>query len=609
MNQIEINGKTYTLVTLDFETYYSKEYTLSGSLSMSEYIRHEEFKAHGVGILMNGKGGWYTGKNIQRVFNEMDWSDKAVIGHNMQFDGLIMSHHYGVVPAFYIDTLAMSRAVHGAHVKHDLDRLSKLHGRKGKARRVALEDIKGVRNLTKGQSDALGEYCLDDDDETLALFKVMYGHMPDEELELVHYTTRMFCDPVLRVDTPAVQDELEKSIGAKATAVLRTGHTPAELSGNLSFTKILKATGVEVPMKTSPTTGKEITAFSKTDLAFKELLHGENEKVANLCAARLAVKSTIGETRAMRFLEAGKNGMALPVALNYAGAHTLRWSGGNKMNLQNLVRKGALRRAIYAMRGWGLGVGDSAQIEARMIAWLAGQLNIVLAFANDEDVYKLMASKIYHKDVENVTDDERFIGKVLVLGLGFGMGFKKLRQTLAQGALGGKPVFVTEAESLRMVNTYRLENAMIVALWKIMQNIIHCMHRGIEGEYGPISYGKEYIRLPNGMFLHYAGLKRNEEGEYTYLTRNGFTKIYGGLLTENIVQALARCVIAEQWLATEGAGHRVVLSTHDELVICSPLQKIAAATDELLEIMSISPIWCPGLPLDSEGGWAANYSK
>lgn len=412
---VEISGKKYQIVTLDFETHYSKEYTLSGKMNTSEYIRDDRFHAHGVGIKIgNGKTLWYTGKNIPLALREIDWSKCAMLAHNTAFDGFICSHVYGIRPAVYLDTLSMARAAHGHHMRHDLDTIAKAHGLAGKVKRDALADTKGKQQLTDKEERALGAYCVDDVEDTYKIFWKLFDYIPDNELQLIDMTQKMFSDPVLRIDIPRVQAELEKEIGGKAAALLRSGASVEDLMSNEKFARLLQAAGAQLPQKISPSTGKLTYAFAKSDLAFQDLMKNGNDKVRALCEARLKVKSTIGETRAARFLEAGKNGMCLPILLNYSGAHTHRWSGANKLNLQNLKRGGELRRSILAPKGHVIVVADSAQIEARVLAWLAGQADIVDAFAMKKDVYKLMASAIYGVPVDQVTKDQRFIGKICI---------------------------------------------------------------------------------------------------------------------------------------------------------------------------------------------------
>ncbi len=615
--KLEVNGVTYDVVTLDYETFYGKDYTLSGKINTSEYVRDDRFHVHGVAIKKgNGKTLWYTGRNIALALKEIDWSKTAMVGHNTAFDGFVTSEVYGHKPAFYIDTLSMSRATRGHATRHDLDTVAKAFGHGGKVKRDALANTKDKMQLTKDEEAKLGGYAVDDVDDTYKIFWGMYPHMPDDELRLVDITMRMFCDPVLEIDIPRVKAELENELGAKAAALLRSGAQVDDLMSNDKFARLLQAAGAQLPQKISPSTGKLTYAFAKSDLAFQDLMKNGNDKVRALCEARLKVKSTIGETRANRFLEAGRDGMKLPILLNYSGAHTHRWSGGNKMNLQNLKRGGELRRSILAPKGHVVVVADSAQIEARVLAWLAQQMDIVNAFATKQDVYKLMASVIYNVPVEDVTKDQRFIGKICVLGLGYGMGPQKLQQTLKQGTMG-PPVDISEDECCRIVGIYRQKNWKIKAFWKKMDQMITNMTLGIESKEGPIEAGKGFIRLPNGMFLQYFGLHGTAEitrddlvmTETTYLTRTGRTKLYGGLLTENVVQALSRIIIGEQMLKIHDAGYRIVTMTHDEIVIIAKKKDAKKALDFMIKTMSTAPDWAPGLPLSAEGGWDASYSK
>lgn len=615
--KLEVNGVTYDVVTLDYETFYGKDYTLSGKINTSEYVRDDRFHVHGVAIKKgNGKTLWYTGRNIALALKEIDWSKTAMVGHNTAFDGFVTSEVYGHKPAFYVDTLSMSRATRGHATRHDLDTVAKAFGHGGKVKRDALANTKDKVQLTKDEEAKLGGYAVDDVDDTYRIFWDMYPHVPDDELRLIDITMRMFCDPVLEIDIPRVKAELENELGAKAAALLRSGAQVDDLMSNDKFARLLQAAGAQLPQKISPSTGKLTYAFAKSDLAFQDLMKTGNDKVRALCEARLKVKSTIGETRANRFLEAGRDGMKLPILLNFSGAHTHRWSGGNKMNLQNLKRGGELRRSILAPKGHVVVVADSAQIEARVLAWLAQQMDIVNAFATKQDVYKLMASVIYNVPVEDVTKDQRFIGKICVLGLGYGMGPQKLQQTLKQGTMG-PTVDISEDECRRIVGIYRQKNWKIKAFWKKMDQMITNMTLGIESKEGPIEAGKGYLRLPNGMFLQYFGLHGTAEitrddlvmTETTYLTRTGRTKLYGGLLTENVVQALSRIIIAEQMLKIHDAGYRIVTMAHDEIVIVAKKKDAEKALDFMIKTMSTAPDWAPGLPLAAEGGYDTNYSK
>ena len=623
-SHLQIGSNKYQIVTLDFETYYDQHYTLSGKdMNTSEYVRDPRFHAHGVGIKIgNGRTKWYTGSNIRLALKAIDWKRSAMLCHHTQFDGFICSHHYGIIAAFYLCTLSMSRAVHGHHVAHTLDALAKRHGLAGKVRAAALVATKGKAQLTREEERDLGAYTIDDCNDCNAAFHAMYPYFPDDELRLVDLTIRMFVRPLLYVDIPRVEAELAKEIGAKAEALKASGATPAELMSNPKFAALLEAAGATLPMKTSPITGEITWAFAKSDLDFQELAKSPNKKIAALCAARLKTKSTIGETRAVRFLEAGKDGMRLPVYLNYYGAHTGRWSGGNKLNLQNLPRGGELRRAIIATleeiarkrrEEYAIVVADSSQIEARILAWLACEEWLVEAFRAGRDIYSEFASEIYKYPVTKANKLERFVGKVSILGLGYGMGALKFDLTLRQGSMDS-PVTLPEGMPAQVVQLYRARNPKIVALWRKMDYVIFCMATGIEGTLGPISYGKGFIKLPNGMFLLYPDLKgtlddRGRLVDASYATRRGRAKLYGGLLTENVVQALARVVVGEQMLAVDDQGILIVTMSHDEIVTHTRLSQAEKVYQKMLKIMSTPPAWGPDIPLAAEGGWDVNYSK
>ena len=641
--KIKLNGRSYDVVTLDFETYYDSEYSLK-KIPTSDYIRDSRFLAHGVALKKgSARPQWFTGKNIALALREIDWSRTAMLCHHAHFDGLICSHHYNVVPALYLCSLSMARGIYPVHLRLDLDTLAKLNGLQGKVKANALVNTLGKRILTAKESAQLGGYALDDVDETHKVFKAMYGHFPDPELEIVDATVRMFAQPVLELDEPLVQAELAREVEAKQKVLETAGVTKTELLSNPKFAKLLEALDVEPPLKISPKTHEATFAFAKTDLDFQKLAAHPNPNVVALYNARLAIKSTITETRCNRLLSMSAGGMSLPVYLNYAGAHTLRWSGGDKSNFQNLKRGSNLRRALKAPKGHVIVVADSSQIEARFTAWMADQLDLLRAFAEGRDPYSEFASLIYgrHVDRKRIATDEQgrmldeagnvvtdkdlahrpdalegFIGKVCVLALGYGMGFLRFMLTLAQGLMG-PPVVVSEDEAKRIVYLYRNTNQHIVGLWDTMKGIIMQMEAKRTGEFKCISYGPGFIRLPNGMFLHYPALKPElEEGRfgdirvsgYSYQGREGRSRLYGGLLTENVIQAIARCAVADQ-LRIISRKYRVVMTTHDEIACVVPSRKADSALEYMLDTMSTPPDWAPDVPLAAEGGYAQEYSK
>lgn len=621
---LKINGKKYDIITVDFETYYEigkDAYSLRNkAMNTSDYIRDERYESQCVSIKKNGqKTKVYAFADIATHLKSVDWSKSALLCHNTAFDGLILSHHYGIVPAFYLDTMSMGRAVHGAHSPAGLDYLAKLHGLKGKVHGGALVNMAGIRKPTKEQLKLLMQYCGDDSDDTYALFNILLEYVPDKELRLIDQTIRMFADPVLLLDEKRCRAEYDREVREKAEALKKVEDTCTlkDLTSNEKFAQLLRDADYEPPMKISPTTGEPAYAFAKTDLEFMEMMEDGPPLIQALCAARVRNKTSTNETRALRFLNAGRNGQKVPVMLNYCKAHTFRWSGGNKMNLQNLMRGGELRRSLLAPKGHVLVVVDSAQIEARTLAWLAGEQRILDAFANKDDVYKLMATSIYGVSVDEVTKDQRFVGKVAVLGLGYGMGPAKFKDTLAKGAMGPK-VIISMEEAKGIVKKYRHANAHIVRFWRKAEEILIDMILGREGSYGPLSWGKEWIRMPNGLFMHYRGLTgeiyqdrsdnmRLSDAHYEG-TKGAKIYIYGGAFTENIVQSLARIIVGDQMLEI-GDQYRLVTMSHDEIVALASNKRAKTCEAFMAKVMRTPPYWCADLPLDMESGYDVCYSK
>lgn len=612
------------IVTIDFETYFDADYTLR-KMNTSSYIRDERFRPHMAGIKIGRRPvKVLSGKKLHDALKAIDWATHALLCHNTAFDGLILSHHFGVVPHLYLDTLSMARGLHSNDIGAGLDEVARFYGVGNKIPDV-LDASKGVRDLDKTLYAKMAEYCAEDVRLTFEIFLQMLTLFPAKELRLIHHTVRMFCDPILKVDIPRVEKELAREIKEKEDLLVRVsgGETDLEkarkvIASNESFAQLLREAGITPPTKISPTTRKQVYAFAKTDLDFTALLEHPDVRVHDLVNARLAVKSTIGETRAGRFLEAGKNGWSLPVLLNYYGAHTGRWSAGNKMNMQNLPRGGELRLSILAPKGHQLVVADSGQIEARVNAWISEQADLLEAFAaqsetSPTDVYTQFASIIYGREITKKDKLERFIGKIGVLGLGYSMGAAKLQTTLALGTMG-PAVFLELDMCQKIVNLYRRKNFKIVQFWKKCDEIIQDMIVGRSGEYKCLRWEAERIWLPNGMCLKYPGIKakvgENGYTEYSYMRKGIEAKIYGGLLCENIVQALSRIIIGDQLLElADGYGYRIATTTHDELVSCVRTVSASKCFKTMFKVMTTPPAWCSGLVLSAEGGWAENYSK
>jgi hypothetical protein len=633
------------LVSLDFETYYDDDYTLR-KLSYSEYIRDPQFEVIMCGVKVgSGPTIVHDEGSLRNKLKKIDWSKHDLLCHNTPFDGFILSHHYGVVPRKYFDTLAMARGLFGNDIRADLDTLSNYLGGRGKMK-GALEDVKGlhaeeIRYGTAGLCETmlwqkLTDYCAQDVDEMVDAFYKMTAMLPPLEFDKIDIFIRAFCDPVLDVDRKRVEKELTREIEEKekklltavgtkpeqAKLILLLGRTEAlehakkEIGSSPRFAELLEGLGVKPPMKD----GKNgpIFAFAKTDEDFLALLEHPEKQVRNLCEARLEVKSTGNTAKAARFLKISENGCKLPILLNYYAAHTGRPGGGNKMNMLNLERGGELRKSILAPKGMKMCLADSGQIEARVAMWISGQMDALEEFAvadrgEDRDPYCKFADDVYgYKVIKEKHPDERHVGKVAKLQLQYQAGPPRFQSSMALGALGGKPMFIELEEAQRIVWLFRRKHDKIVAFWRMCNDrIIPDMIAGRSGNWKCLHWEKERIWLPNGMCLKYPGLRKivgEEETYYMYERKGEYEKIYGGLLTENIVQALANVIVTEQ-MTQIAAKYRIVSMTYDENVWIAPSKEAKKAFEFGLAIMKTSPAWCQDLPLFAEGGYADNYSK
>lgn len=707
------------LATIDFEAFYSVDYSLS-KLTTEAYVRDPRFEVIGVGVKWgNQPSVWLEEWEFREWAARVDWSRVAVNAHHAQLDAFILSHHYGIRPGFLCCTMSMARAVHGVSGV-GLERLGPMYGLGEKG--TALEKTKGKRrrDFTQAEWKAFGDYCNQDVTLTAGLLRAMGKTFPKEELWLIDSTIRMFTEPVFEADQAVLQKALDAERLKKRdllrrvaeTAGAGVGGTDAEieeraravLSSNEKFAELLKAMGVEPPTKVgkpakdgSPRT---IFAFAKGDPGMQDLLEHEREDIQFLAEARLAVKSTITETRAGRVIGIAQRG-PIPFYLKYCGAHTHRWSGGDKMNPQNFNRGGALRDAILAAIGFLLAVCDSAQIEARVLAWLAGEAELLETFRrNDEkarvyaewiaervrggltskeakaaakaagldegDFYSDRGSVFFLKKIsKEETPIERQLSKNMILGLGFSMGWEKFAGELLKGMLGSAPVQFTMTEARKFgvdveafaaresgfgarkttnaervrkmksrlgfmpllihcavadhfVRMYRNASGGIVRLWRAMDEIIATMAvplapgadpNEVRMTFGVLKVIYQGIVKPNGLVMRYPGLRKTGDG-FKYLggkSGREHVKIYGGLLTENCVQSLARDVVAEQALWIRADGYRLGTTTHDEVVAVPPEHDAERCLDKMKQRMKVPPAWCLDLPLNVSGGFGRSY--
>jgi len=616
------------IVTLDFETFYDKDFSLS-KLTTEEYIKSERFQTIGVGIKINdGKTKWHTGSHeeLQTVFDKIEWEESGLVCHNMLFDGAILSWIFNRHPLAYFDTLSMARAIHGVNAGGSLKALAERYklGQKGTEVLDALG--KRLEDFKEHELHQYGEYCKNDVELTYKLFLQLSKNFPVEELKLIDITLRMYTQPLLKLNSSVLVDRLDEIKEEKSTLLSGLQNrlecedeecVRKKLASNKQFAELLSELGIKLPIKVSPTTGKDTYALAKNDVGFIELTEHEDSFIQELCAVRLGTKSTIEESRIERFLGiAFRNEHRLPIPLKYYGAHTGRWSGLDKVNFQNLpsrdAKKKALKNAIIPPDGHVILNVDSSQIEARILVWLAGQDNFVKLYKEGRDVYSEFASKVYGRKIDKRNKTERFVGKTCTLGLGYGTGWSKLQHTLKTSPPGAD---LPDHECQRLVRIYREVNNKVIDLWGrcdiVLRNIAHWGDKEpyYLDKHKCLVVTKEGIKLPNGLYVYYPELERDKtksQESYTYKSRYGRIPIWGGSVVENVVQALARIVIGEQMVRIN-EKYRPVLTVHDAVVCVAAEDKKDEALEFIMSEMSKPPVWGKDLPIACEGGYATNY--
>lgn len=663
------------LVTLDFESAYGDEYTLS-KMTTEAYVRDPRFEAIMVGIKVND-GASYTavGQDIPDALSDVQLYKNACLCHHSHFDGLILSHHYNQRPKIWFDTLPMGRAELGSVISRgmSLGSMAEHLGLGKKGHEVVQAKGKRLADFTPQELMQYRGYCRNDVDLTYQIYQQLYPKFSVSELKLMDLTTRLFTEPVLELDTSLLEEYREQVLRNKEFLMLRAGITREECMSGAKFADILRRFGVEPEMKDSATaknadgTPKRTYAFAKTDDAMKRLLEHDDEIIQLLAEARLGVKTTIAETRAKRFIDMSNNGLAC-VYLKYWGAEqTGRHGGGDACNWQNMgksaalvedralpgtnvftpegwttlvdpglwglteidTRKGkfrtkkchqlGLRDAVRAPKGKKLVVGDSSNIEARMVCWIAGQEDVLEKYRVGEDLYCEMASAVYGRPITKA-DKERQLGKVAVLGLGFGMGKTKFYDT----ATGSQwRIEIEKSVTDMAVDVFRDRYDKVVDFWEYLNDyVIPAMADGREifaDPRGLIRTCKGGLILPNGRTLKYPNLHQRKnpdpesffKTEWVFDVREGAriikTRLYGGKLCENIVQALARIVVLDQAVEVS-RSYKVALLVHDEVVCCVSDEVKDECEKLLLRVMSKTPPWAEGLPLGAETGVAQVYS-
>lgn len=643
------------ILTIDFETRWSKsDYTLS-KMTTEEYIRDDRFTAFGACVHEYGSTDpirWVTGSELSQYFSSIDWGRTAVLAHNAQFDIAILSWRYSCQPAFIFDSLSMARALRGVEVGNSLAKLAGDFGLPPKGQAVHSTD--GLAELDENVELELADYCKHDVYLCEQIFERLVQGYPAKELRLIDMTLKMFTQPTLVLDPLMLSNAIEEERTSREALLQKLGIGEAELASNPKFAEQLQKLGVVPPTKVSKTTGKQTLALAKNDALFQTLLNGQREDVALLCEARLRVKSTTERTRAQRFLDISKRG-SLPVPLSYYGAKSGRWSAakGSAINMQNLKRGSFLRKAIMAPDGYQLVVGDLSQIEPRVLAWLSDYDDMLNIFRAGGDPYAAFGAQMFN--IPGLTKeshpDLRQSAKSALLGCGYGLGWASFASQLLVGFLGAPPVryerkfakalgvnrelyekFVewqdTEIKlrdiphtctlqelvehavaSKRIIDIYRKTAYQVVSFWHACDDFLKkSLYDGEELKYKCLTFRKEEIELPNGMKLLYPDLRiiEDDKGRSQYVYGPDATKLYAGKITNNVTQALARIVMTDGMLRVS-KRYFIAGTVHDELIAVVPDAEVEDAKTWVLAQMCMEPSYMQGIPLNADVGAHKRY--
>ena len=594
------------IITLDFESFYGPDYTLT-KMTTEDYVRDPRFEVILVSVKLKGATRWFSGTMQQTGtwLTQFDIPHHALLAHNMSFDGLILQHHFGIVPAMYLDTRLMAQAKYKPFTGSASLKACMQYAGLGleKGDEVANMFGRSRASLSKEELVKYAGYCCNDTDCTKALFDQLKLDYPRDELKVIDLTLRMYLEPKFELDITLLAEHLQEVIAKKAALMERVTTVVSKdmLMSNPRFADALRSFGAEPPMKTSPATGQPTYAFAKTDQAWKDFVeeYEADELVSAVCAARTGVKSTLEETRTTRLLDMGRISSLLRVPLLYYAAHTGRYGGTEKINLQNLpqAHKSRIRFALRAPAGHVVMGADLSQIEARLCSCLAGERLLVGAFRDGVDVYAQFATRLYGRPISRSDKRERFLAKTAVLGLQYGMGpVKYIGTCRAQ-----ENIKVDLGEATKVVGIYRDTYSRIPELWRTLDSMLDIMATpGAKATLGPLTFRHESVELPNGMYLYYPKLERTFEG-YQYLFGRQLRSIWGGSLLENITQALACIVIKTNMLAVyKELGLRPALQVHDENDYIVPAIDADRIVTALELIMRRAPIWMPEAPIDVE---------
>lgn len=570
------------IIGLDTESTYTKDRDIR-SLGATNYIRHPETEHYLVSL-------WTPEWHMVCPPSKVPWDflqGTTLVSHNRSYDQRVITH------------IAPPLELAGWHCSADLAAFvqSPRALKDASAQLLGIRASKEIRDKMKGKriqdlddegQASLYSYALKDAELSWQLWDTYGTRMPEHERRLSEHTTLLACRGI-RVDEDALEKGAETLLIARER---REKEIPWAETDPVTSPKALarecRKLGIEPPTSTEAKS-EEWDAWARA--------YEETVPLVKAIQEWRSVNRTLKVIEAMQIRQS--DGI-LPVELKYGGAnHTMRWSGSGGLNMQNLPRKPVegvdCRSMLIPREGKVFVVADYAQIEARVLLWLAGDQAMLNLLASGVDLYEAHARQTMGysdpRPLKDVNPAMRQMAKIRVLGLGYGLGVDRFQWLFNQWT--GQTISLAEAE--RHVRGFRQANRKIVGIW-------NRLGRAAAASTG----GSFFCELPSGRRIEYFDVQMRGGDVAGRVELGGpVTKLWGGRLTENLVQATARDILADAILRLEVAGLPVVLHVHDEVIV----EADASAQGEVEAIMRQAPEWAEGCPIEVEAKIMTKYGK
>ena len=586
-------------IYLDFETYWtSAEYSL-GKMTTEAYVRDPRFEAQCVGIAIDdGPAVSVAGPNIKRVLDRVPWSEATVVAHNAAFDVSILSLRYGHRPGRIACTRSMAALLFPPSQSCSLGPLAKVL--KLPAKGALATDGLRYDDMVPSMREDLAAYNRRDVEICRALFGLLWKSTPEVERTVIDAVVRMASEPRIALAVPAEPP---------ATAL------DAALLDDARYAALLQASGVQPPTRPTGAGGALAWAFGKEDAPYAALAGHESPQVRKLVAARAAAKRVrAGRKRRAELREAAGRG-PWPVEMMYQGSRT----GGITGGVRTIPRGSADRAALAAPVGSTMLVGDLSAIELRLFAHVAGEDELTQRLQDGENVYGQRANALYGQGAWNTKGDPAYIiGKQSILAAMYGMGADRF---LAKCRTTWGLLDTTQEEARAAIAGFRDEYKQMAALWGKSEWLLRRMAGDDTGfkpwsAFPSILAARHRLVLPSGRQIWYEDVE-STGWRFRYMTRSRKrgarmeeAYIHGPQMCQNLMNAMARdvtCLAIHR--VKERTGYTPVWTNHDEVVYIVPTKQASTIAPALREAMTEEVPWAPGMPLEADVAWCANYGE